>query len=496
MDVLNKKNYNSNFRNLTIPNPIEFTYPEKILQFGTGAFLRGFVDYFIDHANKKGVFKGRIVTISSTDSGRDDILKNQDYLYTLLVEGFENGNASQKYTQIASISRTLSATSDWEEVLRCAENPEIEIIISNTTEAGIVYKEEIIGNKLPSSFPAKLLSFLLYRFNYWKGRTDKGLVILPCELINNNGDVLKSIVLKLCSFNKLGKDFIEWIESSISFCNTLVDRIVTGSPDIDKIQEIQSKLGYIDKMLTVCEPYKLWAIEGNDFVQSKLTFALAEDSIVFSNNIESYREQKLRILNGTHSIIVGLGYINDCNTIIECINHKEMNDFIKNIIFYEIIPTIENNKAELRKYANSILYRFENPFLKHSLLNISLEYTTKMEMRNIETIIRFYEKFNTPPILFCKGFAAYLFFMKAAIIKNEMYFGVRKNEKYHINDTYASYFYTIWQKTSPSNQESIKDLVLEVCKNASIWKRDLSLLPGFVSQVSVELYGLITKNNN
>ena len=248
-----------------------FELPEKVLQFGTGGLLRGLPDYFIDKANQQGIFNGRIVVVKSTDTGGTDAFKEQDGLYTLCVRGIDKGEKAEENRICSAISRVLSAKQQWDEILKCAHNPQLQIIISNTTEVGITLVEEDIRQRPPASFPAKLLAFLYERYNACGGKADGGMVIIPTELIVGNGDQLFSIVSKLAAYNKLEPAFMEWMKANNGFCNSLVDRIVPGKPEEEFQLQIAAQLGYIDNLLTIAEPYSLWAIEGDESIKKILS---------------------------------------------------------------------------------------------------------------------------------------------------------------------------------------------------------------------------------
>jgi tagaturonate reductase len=248
--------------------------PEKVLQFGTGVLLRGLPDEYIDLANKKGIFNGRVLVVKSTDTPGSDNFQQQDGLYTVVVRGFENGQPVDKWTLNASISRVLAANSQWDTILVAAEHPAMQVVISNTTEVGIVLVEESIHANPPASFPAKLLAFLYKRYQYFKGSKDAGMVIIPTELISENGQKLKSILLDLSQFNQLEPAFIAWLDSANDFCNSLVDRIVPGKLPDAEAEIISKNLGYEDSLMIMAEPYSLWAIEtSRDRTKEILSFA-------------------------------------------------------------------------------------------------------------------------------------------------------------------------------------------------------------------------------
>ncbi|HEY4209549.1 MAG TPA: tagaturonate reductase [Puia sp.] len=271
------------------PEPRIFELPEKVLQFGTGVLLRGLPDYFIDKANRQGIFNGRVVVVKSTDAGDSAAFDKQDGLYTLCVRGIEGGRKIEENIISSSISRVLSAKSQWKEILQCAHNPAMQVIISNTTEVGIRLVEEDIRQEPPASFPGKLLAFLYERYKFCGGAKDGGMVIVPTELIVDNGKKLADIVQRLAAFNKLEQPFMEWLSGACRWCSSLVDRIVPGKPDAASLQQLQQELGYTDELLSISEVYRLWAIEGDEAVQSVLSFSEADAGVIIKPDIEIYR---------------------------------------------------------------------------------------------------------------------------------------------------------------------------------------------------------------
>ncbi len=459
---------------------------EKVLQFGTGILLRGLPDYFIDKANKQGIFNGSIVVIKSTQGNANEFVK-QDNLFTTIVRGVENGNNIEENSINTAISRVLSAYQSWAEILTLAKSPDLKIIISNTTEVGIQYEAESIFEIPPLSFPAKLTAILYERFKFG-GNNIAGFTIVPTELILENGKKLKEIVLQVANFNKLGEDFENWVKTENIFCNSLVDRIVTNATESLKVD-----LAYKDDLAIQTEPYRLWAIEGNAKIKEILSFASADAGVIIENDITYYRERKLRILNGAHTISVCLGYLKGFNTVFECMQNAEMQGFIKNVIFEEIVPSLpleamNKNKEECFVFASDVLDRFNNPHTAHYLLNITLQETSKMSMRNVLTLFRYYEIFGKVPPFFAKGFAAYLLFMKPARAKNGVFYGKRGNDEYQIKDDWAAEFAKMWAQVSDlQNITQIRTFTDIVCKNTQIWGQDLTVIKGFADVVSREL---------
>ena len=477
---LNKSHLASNSVNLSkhlnLPNESVFNLPEKVLQFGTGVLLRGLCDYFIDKANKQGIFNGRIVVVKSTDKGDADAFNEQDGLFTHSVKGIENGQAIEEYILNASISRTLSARSQWNEILHCAKNPEMQIVISNTTEVGIALMEnDKITNNPPASFPVKLLAFLHERWKEFKGLASSGMVIVPTELVVGNGDLLRDIVLKQAHNNSLEPDFIDWLKKHNTFCNSLVDRIVPGKPEKEMVDELQKKFGYEDNLMVLSEVYRLWAIQGDEHIRKVLSFAKADSGVIIEKDIEIYRELKLRMLNGTHTLQCGMSYLLGFRTVKDVMANGYLSRIVTNLMLGEMslaIPYKIDAKTRDR-FGRMVLDRFRNPFLNHKLLDITVQYTTKMKMRNIPVLLQYYREFGKPPELFAMGFAAYLQFMKSEKEVNGTYYGESNGSYYPINCNFAPFFYEAWQ-----------DFDLEkVLANRSLWGEDLTQLEGFADAV-------------
>ncbi len=450
-----------------IPDSSLFELPEKVLQFGTGVLLRGLPDYFIDKANREGIFKGRIVVVKSTGKGDSSSFDRQDNLYTLCIRGIEKEKQVEENIVCSAISRVLTATGHWEEILHCAHNPELRVIISNTTEAGIQWVDEDIHLSPTDSFPGKLLSFLYERYQAFNEAADSGMVIIPTELIPGNGEILKAIVIKLAQANKLEAAFLDWLRENNHFCNSLVDRIVPGRPDGAAAAALEAQGGYSDELITVAEPYRLWAIEGDETVASLLTFRQADEGVVIVRDIGLYRELKLRLLNGTHTLSSGIAVLAGIETVKEAMANKPLADYIGRLMEDEIAPAIpypvEKSKAET--FARSVLDRFRNGHIRHLWISITQQYSMKMKMRVVPVLLRYYQLFNKPPEKIAFGFAAYLLFEKS--VKTE--------------DGQAAYFQELWQ------QKDGAELVSEVLKNKELWDADLTALPGFEAAVARNL---------
>lgn len=465
-----------------------FQYPEKVLQFGTGVLLRGLVDYLVDKANKKGIFSGRIVVIKSTE-GEAGAFAAQDGLFTTHIKGVAQGKPVDQYLVNASISRVLQSNAEWEAILETVAQPALEIIVSNTTEVGIQYVEEDIAAGVPASYPGKLLALLYERYRRFNGDAGKGFVIIPTELVVDNGQLLQEIVLKLAAFNKLPEAFVSWIKTANRFCSSLVDRIVPGKPK--NLSECWKEAGYEDELWIDAEPFLLWAIEGDAAVAEKLSFHQADERMLIAPSITPYREQKLRILNGSHTAAVCLGYLSGLNTVYECMQDAFMNSFFKKAVMEEILPTLSALGPQTARFAQDVLDRFANPSIEHKLLSITFQTSSKMNARNVQTILRYHDAKGLLPESICLGFAATLLFLKPAQEVNGKFKGERKGEYYDINDDNAAVFAKYWQAVSSPEYAEVAAMVNAVCGDRKLWETDLTKLPGFTDAVAGHLTGMM-----
>lgn len=464
---------------VVVPDEALFDLPEKVLQFGTGVLLRGLPDYFIDKANRQGIFNGRIVVVKSTSRGDTSAFEKQDGLYTLSIRGLENGEKVEENIINSSISRVLNAQEDWKQILECAHNQAMQVIISNTTEVGIQLVNEDVRKHPPTSFPGKLLAFLYERYQAFGGSEHSGMVVVPTELIPDNGTLLESIVMELAHLNSLEDGFIEWLECCNHFCNTLVDRIVPGKPDAAMLADIEKAVGYTDELIIMSEVYRLWAIEGGDEVKNILTFAQADDGVVIAPDINIFRALKLRLLNGTHTLSCGLAYLAGVNTVKEAMDNEQLSNFIAQLMQQELAPAIPYpvDLDVARSFGQKVLDRFRNPHIKHNWISISAQYSSKMRLRCLPLLIRHYENVGTPPPLFAMGFAAYLQFMKPVKKVDGKYYGERDGESYEIVDDQAEAFYKRWQSMRP------EEVVEDTMKDVAFWSEDLTRLPDFYKAV-------------
>jgi tagaturonate reductase len=478
--------------NVRVPSAATFDLPEKVLQFGTGVLLRGLPDYFINKANQQRIFNGRIVVVKSTTKGDSSSFEKQDCLYTLCVRGLQNGEKVEENIINSSISRVLSASEDWQKILECAHNENMQVIISNTTEVGIQLVNDDIRKHPPVSYPGKLLAFLYERYHAFNGSEQSGMVIIPTELLPDNGKMLESIVLELAHLNGLEEAFIEWLESHNHFCNSLVDRIVTGKPDADTHASLENDLGYKDELLIMSEAYRLWAIEGDERIKDILSFAKADQGVIVASDIGLHRELKLRLLNGTHTLSCALAFLSGCETVKQAMDDKVMSAFIADVMQREIAPAIPYDVDEktAMEFGLKVLDRFRNPHINHQWINITVQISSKMKLRCIPLLLQHYRHYQSPPDLFALGFAAYILFMKPVKETNGKFYGELNGNEYPIQDDFAAVFMHRWQTLKPD------ELVKDVLKDTAFWGEALDLLPGFENSVVEKLNLLIKSGAN
>jgi len=368
---------------LTVPHEAQFHLPDKILQFGTGVLLRGLPDYFVEKANREGVFNGRIVVVKSTENGDISTFENQDYLYTLHIRGIKSGQILNERVICSAIRTILSVRSDWHDILKAAANPSIQIIISNTTEAGLQYVEEKLTAEPSSSFPGKLLQCLYHRFISIGHLTDDKLVILPTELLTDNGDILKSIIEKLIRFNGFPSTFQTWINQRVIFCNTLVDRIVPGKLSDNELNNSDQLYGYKDDNAIMCEPYALWAITGGKEVHDLLSFLKINEEIKIVPDITQFKELKLRILNGTHTLLCAKAIAEGYETVYQALSDPIFKKFTTELIFEEILPSLPPEITTDTKlaFALDVIDRFSNGNIEHKWKSIAVQYPMKLTIR-------------------------------------------------------------------------------------------------------------------
>lgn len=463
--------------------------PEKILQFGEGNFLRAFTDWMIDKANADGHYNGSIVLCQPIAQGMCPQINAQNGLYTLAMQGIDNGEAVEKIEAISSISRGINPYEDYETLLDLARSPLLEVVVSNTTEAGISYHAgDQLTDRPPHSFPAKICAFLYERYRTFNGATDKGLLFLPVELIDNNGANLKRIVLQYANEWNLDPAFIEWVSSSNHFCSTLVDRIVTGYPR-DKISYFEEKNGYTDTCIVTSEIFNLWVIEGKKEWADILPVHKTDANVIWTEDVTPYKKRKVRILNGGHTASVLAAYLAGHDIVLDMMGDPIFDAFLDMLLFDEIIPTLDLPENELVQFANDVKARFRNPYIKHRLLDISLNSCSKWCARCMPSLLGYVEEKKALPTALTFSLAAFIQFYKGSMVDG-VYTGQRGSDTYPIRDDaeVLAFFQDVWQ----SNHYS--EIAQKVLSHTAFWNgTDLSALPGLTDAIAAHLEALNTK---
>lgn len=390
-------------------------YPERMIQFGEGNFMRAFVDWQLQQMNNQGLFKGSAVVVMPIGQGLDGLMSSQDNLYTVLLNGILQQQPVNSSEIIASVSRVINPFKDYESYLALAEDDHLEFITSNTTEAGIAYHPgDRLDDAPPKSFPAKLTALLHRRFQLGK----KGFVIIPCELIDRNGEKLREIVQQYAAEWNLGQAFHQWLDEENTFCCSLVDRIVPGYPR-DKAAELEAELGYQDQLMVTAEPFLFWVIEGPSSLAERLPLAQAGLNVVVTDDMTPYRERKVHLLNGPHTAMVPLAMLAGLETVEDVMNDPTFSRFVRELIQDELIPMLDLPTEELTYYADAVLERFRNPYIRHELSSISLNSIAKFKTRLLPVLLRYQRERGSLPARITLAFAALLLSYRGDKLKRQ-----------------------------------------------------------------------------
>jgi len=471
------------------------TRPERILQYGEGNFLRAFVDWKIDILNEKTDFNGNVVMVQPLERGLGDMINDQKGLYTTVLRGVQNGKTVEEYRTINSVSRCLNPyhEDDYQQYIALASSPDLRFIVSNTTEAGIAYHSgDTLEDKPQISYPGKVCAFLYKRYQTFKGAQDKGIIVIPCELIEKNGDNLKKIVKQYAVEWNLEEAFQVWLDTACDFCNSLVDRIVPGYPRTEAAQ-LCEKLGYQDNLLDSAEIFHLWVIECHkEFHEDELPFEKAGLNVVWTDDMSFYRTRKVRILNGAHTLSVLAAYQAGLNTVQECIADKNLvYPFMYEGIFEEIIPSMNGSKDMLEKYAADVLERFENPFNPHMLLSISLNSVSKFKTRDLPSLLGYIEANKKLPKRLTFSLAALISFYEGTEYEGDALKGNRNGETYLIQDSpeVLAKFAQLY-KAGGDVQTKAATIAKAVLSEKAWWGQNLSVIDGLEAAVSSYLQSI------
>ena len=462
--------------------------PLKVVQFGEGNFLRAFADYFIDILNEKTDFNGSIAIVKPISYGSLKAFEGQNCLYTVILRGKEDGKTVNDHRIITSVDRAVDGSERWEPLEELALCPTVRYVISNTTEAGIVLDESDKIDGIPNTYPGKLTKFLYHRFLAFSGAKDKGLVILPVELIEDNGSKLKTCVLRLAELWNLPEEFAVWIKNCCVFCSTLVDRIVTGFPKAEA-ETLWETLGYQDNLLDVGEPFGLWVIESDVDLSEELPFAKAGLPVIFTDNQKPYRERKVRILNGAHTASVLGAWLYGIDIVRDMMNDTFTGAFVRNAVMEEIVPQVPLKEEDAKAFAEAVFERFENPFIDHKLLDISLNSASKWRARVLPSLKDFYAKNKVLPKFLTFSFAALLAFYTSDDLREDGLHTRRADGKeYTVRDDRG--VLEFFAKNSDLPAEEFVSLV--ACQT-EFWGENLNEYQGFSEAVATYLQAI--RNN-
>ncbi|MFH0474625.1 tagaturonate reductase [Kluyvera ascorbata] len=460
-------------------------YPERIIQFGEGNFLRAFVDWQIDLLNEHTDLNSGVVIVRPIASDFPPSLSTQDGLYTTIIRGLnEKGEAVSDARLIRSVNREISAYADYAEFLKLAHNPDMRFVFSNTTEAGISYHAGDKFDDAPAvSYPAKLTRLLFERFTHFNGAADKGWVIIPCELIDYNGEALHELVVRYAQEWALPAAFMTWLYESNAFCSTLVDRIVTGYPR-DEAAKLEAELGYKDGFLDTAEHFYLFVIQGPKSLASELRLDKLALNVLIVDDIKPYKERKVAILNGAHTALVPVAFQAGIDTVGEAMNDAEICAFVEKAIYEEIIPVLDLPKDELESFASAVTGRFRNPYIKHQLLSIALNGMTKFRTRILPQLLAGQKASGKLPARLTFALAALIAFYRAE----------RNGEAYPVQDDahWIDRYQLLWAQHR-DQQISTTDLVKAVLSVSDHWEQDLTQVDGLVEQVAADLDAILTQ---
>lgn len=449
--------------------------PVKILQFGEGNFLRAFIDWILQNLNDAGVINADVAVVQPMPMGRVAELEKQDGLYTLCLEGIDKGEKVQSKQIIDVLKDFINPFEQYDKFLDYAKSADLEIVISNTTEAGIALDEtDTDFTKCPKSFPGKLLAFLKARYDHFDGDASKGLAIIPCELIDHNGDELKRVMLELAKIKGMDEKFINWITNACHYTSTLVDRIVPGYPR-DNAAQICEETGFADNNIVKGEIFHLWVLQKEPFIQEKLPADKSGLNVIFADDITPYKQRKVKILNGTHTGIVPVAYLSGIDTVRESVEDEDVGRFAAELINDEIKPTIELPKDEMDAFANSVVERFKNPFIRHELMSIALNSTTKFRTRLLPTYNDYRRKFGKSP--------KHILFSLASLAV--FYRGKRGDEDIKLADDpkFLEFWKEVWDLTD------FDAMAKKILGASDVWEQNLdeddnaALVSGYLSDI-------------
>lgn len=463
--------------------------PVKVLQFGEGNFLRAFVDYMFDVVNEKTDFNGGVVIVKPIEFGNLDRFHDQECQYTLQLRGIVDGEPKKETRIITTVTDAVAAIEDYDKYDAYAKLDSLRFVVSNTTEAGIVFDEtDEFAAKPPKTFPGKLTKLLYERYEHFNGAADKGLIMIPCELIADNGIELKKCIVKFIELWNLGDDFKNWVDTACSFCPTLVDRIVPGYPR-DEAEALCKEFGYEDQLIDTAEIFGLWVIEGDknlplEQLKKELPFDKAGLPVVFTEDHHPYKERKVRILNGAHTSFVLASYLAGNDLVKQSMDDSVIREYMEETLSDEIIPTLSLPAEECKEFAGAVTARFQNPYIKHKLLDISLNSVSKWEARCMPSFLGYVKKFNKLPKYLTFSIAALMCFYstqkEGEVNGGRCLIGTRGNDEYAIRDDQAVLDFFLANSAKPA-----KEFAQAYLSNTKFFGgEDLSKIDGLVDTVA------------
>lgn len=455
-------------------------YPERIIQFGEGNFLRAFVDWIVWNMNEKADFNSSVVVVQPIEHGMVDMLNAQDGLYHLNLQGLSKGEAVDSIELIDVISRGLNPYTQFDEYMKLAENPEMRFVVSNTTEAGIAFDPTCkITDKPASSYPAKLTQLLHHRFVTFNGDMSKGLLVFPCELIFHNGDELRKCIQQYIDLWNLGADFQNWFENACGVYSTLVDRIVPGYPR-ENIAEIEARTQLKDNLVVKAEIFHLWVIEAPESVAKEFPADKAGLNVLFVPSEKPYHERKVTLLNGPHTVLAPVGYLSGIDTVKEIVEDEVVGKFVHKVMYEELLNTLDLDKAELEKFAGDVLERFRNPFVKHFVTSIMLNSFPKFKTRDLPGLKIYLERTGELPMGIVLGLAGITTYYKG---------GKRGSDEIVVNDSPAiiELLAELWATGS------VATVAHGVLASDLIWGEDLNQVPGLTAKLTALLASIQEK---
>ena len=463
-------------------------HPERILQIGDGNFLRCFVGWQVDILNEKNGLDAGIVVVRPVDPGTPPSLNSQDGLYTTLLRGYdEQGAIRNEKRVISAVTREISIYCDYAAFLELAKIPELRFIVSNTTEAGIAYSDQdAFDDRPPATYPAKLTRFLYQRFLFCQGSMEGGFVLLPCELIDYNGEKLKEIVLKYVELWELPPEFSMWLEQANTFCSTLVDRIVTGYPK-DEAERLTEELGYQDQFMVAGEYFHLFVIQAPPEVGDALKIAGSGLNIELVEDLKLYKERKVGILNGCHTALTPVAYLSGVELVKDALADPSLETFLEHLLDREIIPCLSLSADELQTFARSVIRRFKNPYIKHKLLDISLNSMTKFKTRILPQFIRYYRDHGTAPPLMTLALSALICFYRGNV----------EGRAYSLKDdpSFLDLYQNLWSQVDAGSFDlgAATAVAREILGLEEHWGVSLLSMDGVLDMTSSNIHSIVTK---